>query len=150
MAPRKPSPKVTITAENSASEDDANGTTMDDPRGSQGADDQIVKNMAKALKESTRRRRKARRGKIGQDYHLEIGQLEASVTANLNDISNQASKLQRTRLETLRVLLEKRALVETDILQSITRLDKAFANANQELQTVLATRMENYNNVKPG
>ncbi|KAL8759781.1 MAG: hypothetical protein Q9199_000505 [Rusavskia elegans] len=147
MAPRKRSPKVTITAENSASEDDANGTTMDDPRGSQGADDQIVKNMAKALKESvsslpgTRRRRKARRGKIEQDYHLEMGQLEASVTANLNDISNQASKLQRTRLETLRVLLERRALVETDILQSIARLDKAFANANQELQTVLATRM---------
>lgn len=52
MAPRKRSPKVTITAENSVSEDDANGTTMDDPRGSQGADDQIVKNMAKALKES--------------------------------------------------------------------------------------------------
>ncbi|KAL8852414.1 MAG: hypothetical protein Q9221_002720 [Calogaya cf. arnoldii] len=150
MAPRKRSPKYMVATENSPSEEDRNGTATGDPRGSQGSDDKIVQNMAKALKESTRRRRNARRDKIERDYHFEMGQLEASVTADLNKNSKRASELQATRLETLRGLLEKRTAVETDTLQSIARLEKAFANANQELQTVLTTRMWSANPVKPG
>ncbi|KAL8720396.1 MAG: hypothetical protein Q9225_002748 [Loekoesia sp. 1 TL-2023] len=61
----------------------------DDPRGSQGSDDHIVKNMADALKKSTKKRRDARRGKIEKEYRLEIEQLQTSAIANLNNISNQ-------------------------------------------------------------
>ncbi|KAL8984518.1 MAG: hypothetical protein Q9205_001541 [Flavoplaca limonia] len=129
----------------SASEADGNGTSSTgDVRGSQGSDDQIVKNMAKALKESTKRRRTARRGQIEQDYHLQMSQLEASVSFQMESIANRTSKLQRTRLESLRDLLERKASVEADIMQSIAKLDKAFANANSELQAVLTTRAGNY------
>ncbi|KAI4275731.1 MAG: hypothetical protein LQ337_003006 [Flavoplaca oasis] len=129
----------------SASEADGNGTSSTgDVRGSQGSDDQIVKNMAKALKESTKRRRTVRRGKIQQDYHLEMSQLEASVSAKMKNIANRTSKLQTNRLESLRDLLEKKASVEADMMQSIARLDKAFANANLELQAVLTTKTGNY------
>ncbi|KAL8995691.1 MAG: hypothetical protein Q9169_004624 [Polycauliona sp. 2 TL-2023] len=90
MAQRKRSHEAAMTAGISASEEDDNRQSMGDSHGSQGSDDQIVKDMARALKESTKRRRIARRGKIEKDYDDEMGQLEASVTANLNDISNRA------------------------------------------------------------
>lgn len=53
IAPPQRSPRVPMTMASSASEADGNGTSSTgDVRGSQGSDDQIVKNMAKALKES--------------------------------------------------------------------------------------------------
>ncbi|KAL8857050.1 MAG: hypothetical protein Q9178_006342 [Gyalolechia marmorata] len=141
MAPRKRSPKVTKAARSSASDEEDNGATINDVFGSQDSDDRSLKIMAKALKESTNRRRSARRGKIEKDYHRAMEQLETSVTTKLNDISFRTFKLQKSRLESLRVLRKQQASVETDILQGIARLEKAFANANQELQTVLATRI---------
>ncbi len=50
---RKRCPNVAMTMGSSASDADGSGTSSTrDVRGSQGSDDQIVKNMAKALKES--------------------------------------------------------------------------------------------------
>ncbi|KAL8807495.1 MAG: hypothetical protein Q9182_000660 [Xanthomendoza sp. 2 TL-2023] len=144
MAPSKQSSKANLATKSSSSENEDQTPIMGNGRcASQGSDDQSVENMAKALKESTKRRRSARRSKIEKDYHLEMKKLETSVTASLNNILDKRLKLHRARLETLKALLERRSSIETEMSKSNTRLEKAFANANYELQTVLATRIEN-------
>ncbi|KAI4244499.1 MAG: hypothetical protein L6R40_002966 [Gallowayella cf. fulva] len=142
MAPAKRRAKVRMVRERSTSADDENEATTDDVRGSQGSDDQSVSNMAKALKESSRRRRKARRSKIEKEYRHEMEQLEISVAANLNDISSKSLKMHESRLERLKALLDKRAMLETEMEQNAATLERAFANVNQELQAVLVSRIQ--------
>ncbi|KAL8731734.1 MAG: hypothetical protein Q9166_003181 [cf. Caloplaca sp. 2 TL-2023] len=153
--PKRPS-KVKFTMESSQSGKDENEVTMKDFRGSQGSDDQSVQNMAKVLKASTKRRRNARRGKIEKDYHVEMEQLETSVTANLTSISTQVSVNCRTgiaRLETLMNLLERRASIEQGIVQStgerrshseyLTNDDKPFLTSinSQDGLTAMSLRV---------
>ncbi|KAL8812785.1 MAG: hypothetical protein Q9223_007202 [Gallowayella weberi] len=130
MAPSKQSPRAKIVTKSSSSENEDNTATTDNGRcASQGSDDQSVKDMAKALKESTK----------GQPT-LNSGNLQGGLYR-----WNSSFKLHRARFETLKALLEGRASIEMEMSQSSTRIEKAFANANHELQTVLATRIENFN-----
>ncbi|KAL8829894.1 MAG: hypothetical protein Q9170_005979 [Blastenia crenularia] len=145
MAPARYSTRSKLATNSSASADDDDKISNNGLRGSQGTDDHLVKDMANALKQSTKKRKDARRSKIEKDYRDEMEQLRKSTIARLNCIASQNAKKQSDLLRVLKELLDRKAVIEVDILQSTAKLEKAFAHANQELQTVLAARVERKN-----
>lgn len=50
--------------------------------------------------------------------------------------------MHESRLERLKALLDKRAMLETEMEQNAATLERAFANVNQELQAVLVSRIQ--------
>ncbi|KAL8895649.1 MAG: hypothetical protein Q9207_008076 [Kuettlingeria erythrocarpa] len=86
MGPQKRA-EANVAADSSSSARDGNDGSMDGPRTSQGSVDHIVQDMAQVLKESTKKRKRARRTKIENDYRQEMEQLQRSFLANLEDIS---------------------------------------------------------------
>ncbi|KAL8936899.1 MAG: hypothetical protein Q9211_003962 [Gyalolechia sp. 1 TL-2023] len=77
-------------------------------------------------------------------------QLQASAIASLKSIASQNSRKQRDRLKVLKDLLIRRAAIQTEILRGTAKLERAFSNANQELQTVLTSRIKALNNKGTG
>ncbi|KAL8737481.1 MAG: hypothetical protein Q9181_001641 [Wetmoreana brouardii] len=143
MAPPKPSvSKVQITTGSLALEGVDNEANAYGLHGSQGSDDQSVRDMAKALKESTKRRRDTRRRKIENDYQVEMELLEASFSTKVAHVTGRLLALHKRRLETLKSVLERRTDIEEEIVQSTVKLERAFMNANQELRAVLTARLD--------
>ncbi|KAL8694147.1 MAG: hypothetical protein Q9218_001144 [Villophora microphyllina] len=59
------------------------------------------------------------------------------------------TKVHKARLKSLSALLKRKAAIEEAILQSTAKLEKAFVNANHELQTVLDARLaEGHKSIK--
>lgn len=139
MAPTRQPARNKATTGSSTSANEEGNPSRHESRGSQGSDDHIVKNMADALKKSTKKRRDAQRSKIEKEYYLEMEQLQKSAVTNLNRIASQISKKQWERLKILKNLLTMRAAIETEILRSTATLENAFLNANKELRIVLTS-----------
>ncbi|KAL8942374.1 MAG: hypothetical protein Q9216_001694 [Gyalolechia sp. 2 TL-2023] len=89
MAPTSRTTKSKPITDRSASASDVGNVNGNEPRGSQGSDDHIVKDMANALKKSTKKRRDARRNKIEKEYILELERLQTSAITSLKRIASQ-------------------------------------------------------------
>ncbi|KAL9006972.1 MAG: hypothetical protein Q9188_000260 [Gyalolechia gomerana] len=89
MASTRRSARDKPATDSSASASDEGNINSNEPHGSQGSDDHTVKNMADALKKSTKKRRDARRSKIEKEYGLEMERLQTSAIANLRSIASR-------------------------------------------------------------
>ncbi|KAL8784580.1 MAG: hypothetical protein Q9195_008981 [Heterodermia aff. obscurata] len=82
-----------------------------------------------------------KRQKLRLDYINAMNAIEDDVTISLQNDSKRISKAYKVKARKLTMVLEKRALIEKNIADSLERLETAYIQAANELQLTVAGRI---------
>ncbi|KAI9704414.1 MAG: hypothetical protein M1836_007277 [Candelina mexicana] len=126
---------------------------------SQGSDDQDTIKLAKAMMESSKKRREAKRKAIELEHGKRINKTRANITKFMdNDLFIAASSIEglldaarltklsvnvrKAHLERLASLMKKRAMLETTIIANIRVMETAYFDCLDEITVICKGRLE--------
>ncbi|KAI9717308.1 MAG: hypothetical protein M1812_004835 [Candelaria pacifica] len=112
------------------------------PEESQGSDDQDTIKLAKAMMESSKKRREAKRKAIELEHRKRVEEARVKITKFMDNEKQKSINVRKAHLERLGILMQRKALLETKIVANIRVVETAYFDFSDEVTVIWKGRLE--------